>query len=122
MDSFKRELQLIDLHHFKSLHAAVLVRLAGGISITQTAKDLGISRTTIYKLLKKPEFKIALLEEIRYQAAAGIIEDRCLKYRRAVLKAIIRIYSKVPNAIALRRRFEKYLDRIDARSGMDKTP
>lgn len=93
MDVFQRELELIDKHYFKSLPAAVLARLAGGMTITRAARDLGVSRSSVYKMLKKPGFRKALLKEARYQASVAVIEQRCLSYRRAILKTVIRVYS-----------------------------
>ena len=50
MDMLKREIELLD--RFTARQAAVLIRLAAGKSISQTARELKISRTTIYQLKK----------------------------------------------------------------------
>lgn len=120
MDILKRQIELLD--RFSSRQAAVLIRLAVGKSISQTARELEMSRTTVHRLLKDPEFQLGLLEEQRHFVATGIVEERCLVYRRKILKAVIRTFSKLTEGKLRVKKFEKYLDRIDCQAGMDRLP
>jgi len=101
---------------------AVLICLAMGKNLSETAREVGVSRSTIYRLLEKSEFCTDLLEEQRYLVSVGIIEYRCLAYRRKILKAVVRHFSKVEGAQSRLDKFEKYLDKIDQQTGMDRTP
>lgn len=118
MDLLKREFELLD--RFSARWAAVLIRLAVGKTISQTARELEMSRTTVHRMLKIPEFRRALIEEQRHLIATGVIEDRCLAYRRKILKCVIRTFSKLEGSMSRLNKFKKYLDTIDEQSGMDR--
>ena len=117
---FEREIVLLD--NFSARQAAVLIRLASGKSISQTARELEMSRTTVHRLLKDSNFRLAILEEQRHLVAIGTIEDRCLAFRRKVLKAIIRTFSKEEKCIRPLLKFKNYLDKIDRQTGMGRHP
>ena len=120
MDTFHREIQLLE--HFSARRAGALIRLASGKSISQTARELRMSRTTVHRLLKEPEFKRAIVEEARHLVAVGVIEERCLRFRQKVLRAVIRTFAKMEGGEARLSQFKKKLDRIDSLAGMDKSP
>ena len=120
MDMLQREILLVD--RYSARQAAVLIRLAVGKNISQTARELKMSRTTIYHLKKDPDFQLALLEELRHFVATGLVEDRCLAYRRKILKCVIRTFSKLEGATSRLHKFEGKLDNIDRKTGMDKQP
>ena len=120
MDMFLREIQLLERHSARE--AAVLIRLAAGKTISETARDLQMSRSTVYHLLREPEFKRAVIEEQRHLIAVGVIEDRCLRYRQKVLRAVIRTFAKMEGAEARLSQFKKKLDHIDRLSKMDELP
>lgn len=120
MDTLDREIWLLDT--YSARQAAVLIRLATGKSISRTARELKMSRSTIYQLMKSPGFKLALLKELRHFVAVGLIEDRCLAYRRKILKCVIRTFSKLEGGESRLSKFEKYLDKIDAQSEMERMP
>jgi hypothetical protein len=116
MDIFDREIKLLDRYNART--AAVLARLATGMTISATARDLRMSRSTVYQLLKDPAFKIALLEEIRHIVAHDVIAEKCHAFQRKILKAVIRAFSGNKTPAQGLKQFESYLDRIDQTSGI----
>ena len=120
MDTFHREIQLLE--RYSARQAAVLIRIASGTTISQTARELEMSRSTIYRLLEDPQFRVAVIEEQRHLIATAVIEKRCLRYRTKVLRAVIRCLARTEGGSSRLARFKKTLDTIDEQSGMNALP
>ena len=110
--------QRIESHSLSPRQTRVLFCLAQGETVAGTARKLKMSRTTIYKLLDRADFRQVLLQEQRNLAESDIVFRRSLRYRESLLKALVRLLRPLPKGDKVLKKFITQLRKIDGRAGL----
>jgi len=103
------------LKSLTSRQRAVLFCLAVGMTVSETARQLSISRTTIYRLLNDQDFNRGLIQEQRNIAKLDLIFRHCASYRRRILQILINVSGRSRDGGKLLQQFKYKLEDYESR-------